>query len=87
MEIIEFEMYLSSDRIDFKKPVVVTFQTIKDEGKQFVPGEKFVAFHQLVKRDVSILLRGFKEFRDTGLLFDSKITVSAQKAVEFAPLQ
>ena len=85
--VIEFEMYLSSDRIDFKQPVVVTFQSIKDEGKQFILGEKFVAFHQVIERDVGILLRGFKEFRDTGLLFDSKITVSAQKAVEFATLQ
>jgi hypothetical protein len=85
--VLEFEMYLSSDRIDFKQPVVVTFQAIKDEGKQFVHGEKFVAFHQVIERDVGVLLRGFKEFRDTGFLFDSKITVSAQKAVEFAALK
>ena len=58
-----------------------------DEGKQFVHGEKFVAFHQVIEPDVGVLLRGFKEFRDTHLLFDSKITVSAQKAVEFAALQ
>lgn len=85
--ILEFEMYLSSDRIDFEQPVVVTFQAIRDEGKQLIPGEKFVAFHKMIERDVGVLLRGFKEFRDPNLLFDSKITVSAQKAVEFANLQ
>jgi hypothetical protein len=79
-------MYLSSDRIDFKKPLVVTFQVIKGEGKQFIPGEKFVAFHQIIKHDVGIILQEFKEFLDPGFLFDSKITVSTEKTVEFATL-
>ena len=83
---LEFEMYLSSDRTDFEKSVVVTFQAIRDEGNQLVPGEKFVAFHEKVKKDAGILLRGFKEFRDPGLLFDAKITLSAEKAIEFAAL-
>ena len=85
--VLEFEMYFSSDLIDFKEPVVITFQKIKDEGKQLVPGEKFVAFNQVVERDVGVLLRGFKEFRDPGLLFDSRVTVSAEKAVKFAALK
>jgi hypothetical protein len=84
--VLEFEMYLSSDRIDFKKPLVVTFQVIKGEGKQFIPGEKFVAFHQIIKHDVGIILQEFKEFLDPGFLFDSKITVSTEKTVEFATL-
>ena len=83
---LEFEIYLSSDRIDFEKSVVVTFQAIRDEGKQLVPGEKFVAFHEKVEKDIAVLLRGFKEFRDPGFLFDAKITVSAEKAIEFAAL-
>ena len=85
--VLEFEMYFSSDLIDFKEPVVITFQKIKDEGKQLVPGEKFVAFNQVVERDVGVLLRGFKEFRDPGFLFDSKVTVSAEKTVKFATLK
>jgi hypothetical protein len=83
---LEFEIYLSSDRVDFEKSVVVTFQAIRDEGKQLVPGEKFVAFHEKVEKDIAVLLRGFKEFRDPGFLFDAKITVSAEKAIEFAAL-
>ena len=85
--VLEFEMYFSSDLIDFKEPVVITFQKIKDEGKQLVPGEKFVAFNQVVEHDVGVLLRGFKEFRDPGLLFDSKVTVSTEKTVKFATLK
>ncbi len=82
--LIEFEMHLSSDRTDFDQPVVVTFQPIRDEGKLLVPGEKFVALHRKVEKDLGVLLSGFKKFRDPDLLFDATIKVSAQKAVDFA---
>ena len=85
--VIEFEVYLSSDRVDFEKPVVVTFQTIQDKGNKLTPGEKFVAFNQKVKKDVGVLLRGFKGARDPNVFFDARITVSTQKAVEFAAIQ
>ena len=61
---LEFELYLSSDRIDFEKPVVVTFQAIQDKGNKLAPGEKFVAFNKKVKKNTSVLLRSFKEFHD-----------------------
>ena len=82
--VIEFEMFFSSDQIDFEKPVVVTFQSIQDQNNKLVPGEKFVAFNKKIKKDPSVLLRGFKEFRDRSLLFDAKINVLAQKNVQFA---
>ena len=85
--VIEFEVYLSSDHVDFEKPVVVTFQTIQDKGNKLTPGEKFVAFNQKVKKDVGVLLRGFKGARDPNVFFDARITVSTQKAVEFAAIQ
>jgi hypothetical protein len=85
--VIEFEIYLSSDNIDFKKPVVVTFQSIQDKGNKLAPGEKFIAFNQKVKKDSSVLLHGFKASRDQNLLFDAKITISTQKNVEFAASQ
>ncbi len=79
--------FIIAETINFVGEMKIALKAIKDEGKQFVHGEKFVAFHQVIERDVGVLLRGFKEFRDTGFLFDSKITVSAQKAVEFAALK
>ena len=85
--VIEFEVYLSSDRVDFEKPVVVTFQTIQDKGNKLTPGEKFVAFNQKVKKDAGVLLRGFKGSRDPNVFFDARITVSTQKTVEFAAIQ
>ena len=82
--VLEFELYLSSDYIDFKKPVVVTFQTIQDRGDKLTPGEKFVAYNKKVEKNTSILLRNFKEFRDEKFLYDAKITIFTQNTVRFA---
>ncbi|MCH8158062.1 MAG: hypothetical protein IID18_10005 [Nitrospinae bacterium] len=84
--VLEIEMYLSTDRVDFDQPVIVTFQEILDQGKQLIPGEKIVAFHQKVEKNMAVLLGGFKKFRDPDFLFDAKITISTQKAVDFAAL-
>ena len=82
--ILEFELYLSSDHIDFEKPVIVTFQAIEDKGNKLAPGEKVVAFNKKVEKNTSVLLRSFKESRDANFLYDAKITISTQEAVRFA---
>jgi len=82
--ILEFELYLSSDHIDFEKPVIVTFQAIEDKGNKLAPGEKIVAFNKKVEKNTSVLLRSFKESRDANFLYDAKITISTQEAVRFA---
>ena len=82
--VLEFELYLSSDHIDFKKPVVVTFQAIQDRGDKLAPGEKFVAHNKKVKKNTTVLLRSFKEFHDENFFYDAKITISTQNTVRFA---
>jgi hypothetical protein len=82
--VLEFELYLSSDYIDFKKPVVVTFQAIQDKGGKLAPGEKFVAYNKKVEKNTSVLLRNFKEFHDEKFLYDAKIAISTQNTVRFA---
>ena len=82
--VLEFELYLSSDYIDFKKPVVVTFQAIQDRGDKLTPGEKFVAYNKKVEKNTSVLLRSFKEFHDEKFFYDAKITISTQNTVRFA---
>ena len=82
--VLEFELYLSSDYIDFKKPVVVTFQAIQDKGDKLTPGEKFVAYNKKVEKNTSVLLRNFKEFHDEKFLYDAKITIFTQNTVRFA---
>ena len=82
--VLEFELYLSSNYIDFKKPVVVTFQAIQDRGDKLAPGEKFVAHNKKVKKNTTVLLRSFKEFHDENFFYDAKITISTQNTVRFA---
>jgi hypothetical protein len=82
--VLEFELYLSSDHIDFKKPVVVTFQAIQDRGDKLAPGEKFVAYNKKAEKNTSVLLRSFKEFHDENFFYDAKITISTQNTVRFA---
>ena len=82
--VLEFELYLSSGHIDFKKPVVVTFQAIQDRGDKLTPGEKFVAYNKKVEKNTSVLLRSFKEFHDENFFYDAKITISTQNTVRFA---
>jgi len=82
--VLEFELYLSSNHIDFKKPVVVTFQAIQDRGDKLTPGEKFVAYNKKVEKNTSVLLRSFKEFHDENFFYDAKITISTQNTVRFA---
>ena len=82
--VLEFELYLSSDYIDFTKPVVVTFQAIQDKGDKLAPGEKFVAYNKKVEKNTSVLLRSFKGFHDENFFYDAKITISTQNTVRFA---
>ena len=46
-----------------------------------------IKFNQKVKKDVGVRLRGFKGARDPNFFVDARITVSTQKAVEFAAIQ
>jgi len=85
--VLEFELYLSSDHIDFKKPVVVTFQAIQDRGDKLAPGEKFVVYNKKVEKKTSVLLRSFKESRDENFFYDAKIIIPTQKKVRFAALR
>ncbi|MCL0045088.1 hypothetical protein M1N16_02535 [Nitrospinaceae bacterium] len=82
--VLEFELYLSSDYIDFNKPVVVTFQDIQDKGDKLAPGEKFVAYNKKVEKNMRVLLRSFKGFHDENFFYDAKITISTQNLVRFA---
>jgi hypothetical protein len=82
--VLEFELYLSSDYIDFNKPVVVTFQDIQNKGDKLAPGEKFVAYNKKVEKNIRVLLRSFKGFHDENFFYDAKITISTQNLVRFA---
>ena len=74
--LLENEIYLNSDHVDLERPVTVTFQELKETNNKYMAGEKTVSFEGLVKKDMSLLLYGFKDRWDPELLFDARIQIS-----------
>jgi predicted esterase len=82
--LLEMEIYLDADRVDFEQPVMVTFQEMKELEGKFITGQKLVKYHGKVSRDTGLLLREFKLRRDPEQLYDAKITVVLEKGSQFA---
>lgn len=82
--LLEMELYLDADRVDFDQPVMVTYQEMKELKGKFITGQKLVKFHGKVKRDPAVLLREFKHRRDPEQLYDAKITVVLEAGSQFA---
>lgn len=82
--LLEMEIYLSADRVDFDQPVMVTFQNMKELAGKFVTEQKLVKFNGTVQKDTALLLREFKIRRDPEHLFDAKITVVLEEGSQFA---
>ena len=82
--LLEMELYLDADRVNFEQPVMVTFQEMKELRGKFITGQKLVKFHGKVSRDTALLLREFKFRRDPEQLYDAKLTVVLEKSSQFA---
>lgn len=82
--LLEMELYLDADRVDFEQPVMVTLQKMKKLEGKFITEQKLVKFHEKVTRDTALLLREFKLRRDPEQLYDAKITVVLEKSSQFA---
>ena len=81
---LAFELYLNSDLVDFDKPVVISTRPILEKDNKLIPGEKKVSFHQMVKKDIALLLLDFKDRRDPELLYDAKVGISLENATQVA---
>jgi hypothetical protein len=82
--LLEIELYLDADRVDFEQPVLVTFQEMKELKGKVIIEQKLVKYHGKVTRDTALLLREFKLRRDPEQLYDAKITVVLEKSSQFA---
>lgn len=85
--LLEFEIYLSSDWIDFDAPVKIITQDINEIHERWVPGNLQVRFDKKVKPNLETLLREFKKRRDPGFLIDAKITISMGEALTLTQLR
>lgn len=79
--LVEFELYLNADMVDFDQPIQVTTQEIIDQGDRLAHGEKVLRFQQKVDTDLEVLLRGFKKNRDPERLYDARVTISLEKTL------
>ena len=82
--LIDYEIYLSSEMIDFSKSVTVLNREIIDEGKGLVPGESTVGFNGMVRKDLGVLLRSYKRRRDPDLIFDAVLPISLKPTTQIA---
>ena len=82
--LLEMELYLDADRVNFEQPVMVTFQEMKELEGKVITGQKLVKYHGKVSKDTALLLREFKLRRDPEQLYDAKITVVLEEGSQFA---
>ncbi len=82
--LLEIELYLDADRVDFEQPVMVTFREMKELEGKVITEQKLVKYHGKVTQDTALLLREFKLRRDPEQLYDAKITVVLEKGSQFA---
>ena len=73
--IIEYDLYFNTETIDFEKTVTITTQKIQVHGKDLVPGEKKTSYKKKVTKDLSVLLYGYKNFRDPNRLYDGQVSI------------
>jgi hypothetical protein len=82
--LLEMEIFLDADKVDFEKPVMVTFQEMKEMEGKLITEQKLVKHHGKVIKDTALLLREFKFRRDPEQLYDAKITVVLEEGSQFA---
>lgn len=84
--LLEHEVYLSAEQVDFDKKILVTFQELKEQDGKFETGPQRVSFHEKVEPDLEVLLSGFKQRWDPHMLFDARININLEEKVQFAAL-
>jgi predicted esterase len=77
--LVEFELFFNTDMVDFDAPVRVFTQKLREEAGKIVTDQKQESFNSKLVKDLEVLLRGFKQYRDPAMLFDAKITISLNK--------
>ncbi|MBI4389737.1 MAG: hypothetical protein HY580_06110 [Nitrospinae bacterium] len=82
--LLEYEIYLNSEMVDFGAPIRVSTQKILIGDNGVVPGEMQASFNEKVDKDLGVLLGGYKSRRDPYQLYDAKIKISLEKEIEVA---
>ena len=83
---LEHELRLSSEMVDFSKPVKVTFIEIQQEGNKLITVPKGVSFEGMVEPKIETLLKSYKNRLDPDLLYEAIVPISVEEKVQIAAL-
>jgi len=76
--IVEYDLFFNTETVDFSKPVTITTQMIQNQKNKLVPGEKKISYKNKIKKDLGVLLYGYKNLRDANRLYDAKVNILLQ---------
>jgi len=73
--IVEYDLFFNTDTVDFDKIVTITTQKIQNQNNKLVAGEKKISYQNKIKKDLAVLLYGYKRFRDPHRLYDARVNI------------
>ena len=73
--LVEYDLFLNTETVDFSKTVTITTQKIQNQNNKLVPGEKKISYQKKVKKDLAVLLHGYKQLRDPNRLYDARVNI------------
>jgi hypothetical protein len=73
--IVEYDLFLNTETVDFSKTVTITTQKIQNQNNKLILGEKKTSYQKKVKKDLAVLLYGYKQLRDPSQLYDARVNI------------
>ena len=73
--IVEYDLFFNTDTVDFDKTVTITTQKIQNQNNKLVAGEKKISYQNKIKKDLAVLLYGYKRFRDPHRFYDARVNI------------
>jgi predicted esterase len=83
--IVKYDLFLNTETIDFDKTVTITTQKIQVNSGKMIPGEKKTSYKKKVKKDLAVLLYGYKNFRDPNRLYDARVSILVESSLANYP--
>ena len=83
--IVKYDLFFNIETVDFDKPVTITTQKIQIQGNKLAPGEKKTSFKKKLEKDLTVLLYGYKNFRDPNRLYDARVSVALENTMVSGP--
>ena len=73
--LVEYDLFFNTETVDFDKTVVITTQKIQNQNNKLVAGEKKISYQNKLKKDLAVLLYGYKQLHDPYRLYDAKVNI------------